>query len=448
MRKRDQLGRRFGHLWAAVTFASVGEGMVFVAFPLLALTITRDPVTIAGVAIADRLPALLIGLPVGALADRVDRRRLLITVTVVRTVVMAAFAAIVISGNVSLFAIFATVFVLGALTISFDVVSAASLPSIVRGDQLVSANARLATAQVAGENVAGEALGGLAFAAARSVPFVGDAVGFLLSSLLLDCAVPTNEPSPNTQSVWSDLWAGVRWLLADRLLRLLFSVIATFAFCQAMVFAVLALYATDRLHLSSSGYGFLLAGGSVASFGASWLAKPLHDRLGTAALIVMAGVAAAVAYPVMGLTRSPVVAGVAIAVESLGVVVCTVAASSLRQRIVPAEMQGRAASAYRTLVVSVTPVGSVAGGLLTAREGTATTLVTAGVVQLAILTVTAPRLVRRLRESGHDRGPEPDDSQLVDMRDALGGAHSPMITVSRRLQEALEESEKAMRPGS
>src|SRR5437764_15459520 len=73
---RSRLGSRCWRLFAGNTVSSVGDGLVLVAFPLFALTLTTRPVLIAGVAIAGRLPALLFSIPAGALVDRVDRRRL------------------------------------------------------------------------------------------------------------------------------------------------------------------------------------------------------------------------------------------------------------------------------------------------------------------------------------------------------------------------------------
>src|SRR5215471_4826012 len=111
--RRFPLGTRFWRLFGANAVSAVGDGMVLVAFPLLALTLTTSPVLIAGVAIAGRLPALCFSIPVGALVDRVDRRRLVVLINVVRIVVLSVFAGAVLAGHDSLLALYGTVFVLG-----------------------------------------------------------------------------------------------------------------------------------------------------------------------------------------------------------------------------------------------------------------------------------------------------------------------------------------------
>src|SRR5205809_926893 len=76
----SHLGRRYWRLWGAATGSSLGDGIVFVAFPLLAASVTRDPRLIAGVAVVERLPWLLVSLAAGAMADRSDRRKFLMVV--------------------------------------------------------------------------------------------------------------------------------------------------------------------------------------------------------------------------------------------------------------------------------------------------------------------------------------------------------------------------------
>ncbi|HZD65374.1 MAG TPA: MFS transporter, partial [Acidimicrobiales bacterium] len=110
-----RLGRRFWSLWSAGTVSSLGDGLTQVALPLLAADLTRRPLLIAAVAVLDRLPTFLVGLPAGAYADRVDRRRLLRQVDLARAGLMGALAALVAVGAVSLPVLYAFAVVLGAL---------------------------------------------------------------------------------------------------------------------------------------------------------------------------------------------------------------------------------------------------------------------------------------------------------------------------------------------
>src|SRR5262249_39355277 len=142
---------KFWRLFGANAVSALGDGLVLVPFPLLALSLTTKPVLIAGVAIAGRLPALLCSVPAGALVDRGDRRRLVLLVSLIRTAVRGARALAVLAGAESLPALYATVFVLGTGDMIFSVATQAALPALVRGRELPRANGYLATAEVSGE---------------------------------------------------------------------------------------------------------------------------------------------------------------------------------------------------------------------------------------------------------------------------------------------------------
>lgn len=396
VKQDSQLGRRFRQLWLATGVSSVGDGMVLVAFPLLALSLTHNPVVIAGLVAAGQAPALLVALPAGVMADRRNRRSLILTVEVTRFIALAIFGACLLVGADNLPLIFVTAFLLGALSVSFEVLSGACLPEMVDQEQLVAANTKLMTALLAGREMIGQALGGAVFALATSLPFLADALSFVGSAVLLRSAVADREPEPAESSAWVDLRGGLRWFSRQPVLRLLAGIIATLAFCQAAVFGVMVLYATTRLHLHGAGYGLLLAAAATGTLVASPLAPRLHSRIGSAPCIIGAAIVAAIAYPVLAVTHSAVVAGVMLMAEALSVVIGNAASRSVRQSMVPAEMQGRAAAAYQTLILVSLPLGALAGGLATSAVGIPDAFVAAGGFQLLVIAALGPRLAARM----------------------------------------------------
>jgi hypothetical protein len=398
MQRSNPLGSPFWKLWTATGVSSLGDGMVLVAFPLLALTFTRNPIELAGVVVAGRLPALLVALPAGVIADRVNRRRMLLGLEWARFAALAVFAGLVLAGKDSLPVLYATVFVIGGLTICFDVTSSACLPSIVSSDQLVAANAHLLTADITAEEMVGQAVGGAAFAAARSVPFAADAASFIASAVLLRRAVADNPPAARAEGMWDDLRAGVRWVVHAPMVRLLFGLIGSFAFCQAMVLGVLVLYGRVDLHLSTAGYGLLLSVAAIGNIIGAMSATRVHARLGGGWSVVAAGLLAATAYPVLALTSSAISAAAALAVETIGVVLGNIAARSLRQLVVPAELQARVGSAYQMCVLGSLPLGSLAGGLLADWGGVRWTMAVAGIIQVTVLAVISPKLIHLVRD--------------------------------------------------
>ena len=383
--------------------------MVLVAFPLLALQYTRNPLLVAGVSVSGQAPAVLVGLPAGVVADRVNKRRLLLGIEVVRFMVLAVFAGILLAGGGDLPLLYVSVFVLGGLSVSFDVVAAASLPSVVPDSDLVSANTRLLSTELTGEELVGQAAGGAAFVAGRFVPFLADAVSFVFSALLLSGAVPDTEPNPPATSAWGDLREGLRWFAQDPMLRVLTGVIASLALCQGAVLAILVLYAATSLHLRGAGYGLLLAVAATGNLLAAPIAPRIRRRLGSAGCIGLTGLAAALAYVVLAVTHSSVTAAVALSVETGAVLVGNVTARSLRQTIVPSSLQGRAGSVFQTIVLIIVPLGGLAGGVASAAVGIRDTFLAAGVLQLLLVALLAPRLRSRLAGL---KGAGPEGRQL------------------------------------
>ena len=409
--------------------SSLGDGMVLVGFPLLALTYTHDPALIAGVAVAGKVAAPPAALLAGAVADRVNRRRLLISVQLASFAVLGTFSVCLAVGVGGLVAVYLATFLVGALAVAFSSASAASVPSVVPKDLLVRANSRLSAVNLAGQQVTGQAVGGVVFAFARIVPFFADAVSFLASAALLPAAVPDGEAATVGTTLLVDVRAGIRWFLRNPLLRLLAGLIAQLAFCQAVVMGLLVLYATADLHLSKAAYGLLLGRSAIGNLVGSLAADRVHIKLGAGWCIIVAGVAAALAYPIMATTRSPVAACGALALEAVAVALGNVAAQSLRQSVVPSELQGRAWSTYMTLIFTAFPLGALAGGLAANAIGIRATFLAAGCLQLAVILIAAPRLLSLIHKVVRpdadltEQGPE----QLIDLSTSHGAHHDKRL---------------------
>lgn len=398
MHDKSNLGPRFWRMWSAIGVSSLGDGMVFVALPLLALRFTHDPLSIAGVMVAGSIPAAIGGLPAGTLSDRMNRRRLIVSIEVIRFLILLAFGLAVLGRADGLPLIYLTAFGLGAMNVAFDVVAGSSLPSLVPLRDLVKANSHLLNVEMTGENIIGQGLGGIALSVSRSLPFLADAATFVASALLLNRAIPDSRPEPTDESAMQALKSGLAWYFRHPVLRTLTGLVASLAFCQSMVFGILVPYAHDQLHLSSTGYGVMLALSSFGTLVGGFSAQRLHKALGAGGTILLAGAIAASAYLLLAAVTSAVLATLVLAAETMAVIFGNVAAQSLRQILVPPSMQGRAASAYRTAILSCLPLGALAGGVVAAAAGIRPALLCAGGVQVVFLLATGPRLYRRIRQ--------------------------------------------------
>lgn len=390
--------------WRAVLTAaavsSTGDGLAAIAFPLLAIAITRDPRLIAGVAVASRLPWLLSSLPAGAIVDRSSIRRVVGFTESARTALLLLVAGAAVLHVLSLPLIYLVAFAVGTCETAFAAAMQATIPAVVAEDDLARANGHMYAAQLGGELFLGPALGGLAYAVAPALPFAGDAVSFAVCGAVLGACLPRRVaaalPERPGTGVWADMTEGLRWFCSHRLLRLLAGLVASMAFFQAMVNGVAVVYAVEELHLSKAGFGLFLALGSAGNIVGGLVAGRVKERWGTGQVLLAAGCLAAGSYVVIGTTSAAAVAVLAYIVESLVVVLGNVANLSLRQALVPTELRGRASNVFRTAVYGAIPLGAAAGGLLAHATGVRAAIVIAGAAQLGVLALAARPLSREL----------------------------------------------------
>jgi MFS family permease len=405
--------------------SSIGDGLVVVAFPLLATRLTRSPVLIAGVAFTTMVPWLLFGLAAGALADRVSRRRVLMVTELTRMVVLLLLAIAILANRLVLAEVYAAAFLVASFETLFDSATMAVIPQLVPDTDLVHANSRYQTAQLSAEQFIGPALGGLLFAAAVSLPVIVDSASFGASAALLAVALrparrrgrhgrlrdqfALSEPvaTDNRPSLLTDINAGLSWLRRESRLRLLAVMIPAFAFCQCLGLGILVVYCTRVLHLSGIGFGVFVAATASGNAIGAWLAPRVHTRLGAGRTLLCAGAAGGVAYVTVGLTSAIPVALVAMWVEAFAVGVGTVAQISVRQRLVPLEFAGRVSAAMRTATLSAAAVGTLVGGAMAGVFGAHAPFAIGGAAQVGAAIVIGGAFTRRL--AAHDR-------QVVDLR--------------------------------
>jgi MFS family permease len=213
--------RDFTKLWIGEAVSTLGSRSSYVAYPLLVLALTGSAAQAGLVGFARQLPLFLFQLPAGALADRWNRRRLMIACDAGRAAAMAGLATSLLLGKPSLALIFVVAFVEGTLNVAFRPAEIGALKQIVPAHELPTAVA----ANEARDNAAylgGPSLGGFLFAISRAAPFLADAASYLAS---LTCVAmirrPLEEapPSAERRSLRRDVGEGLSWLWRQPFLR-------------------------------------------------------------------------------------------------------------------------------------------------------------------------------------------------------------------------------------
>ncbi|KAB2971066.1 MFS transporter [Streptomyces sp. SS1-1] len=392
----------FGRLWAAQTTSSLGDGVTHAALPLLALTLTRDPMTLAAVTAAGTLPWLLFGVLGGALVDRWDRRRTMWVTDAARAVLLGAAAAAAVLDVLSIPLLAAVAFLLGVGGLFFDTAATAYLPDLLRRDPalLERANSRLRGAQTAMSGFAGPPAGSALLTFGRAFPLLADAVSFLVSAVLVRSLPAMPRPAPDVrESLLRQARAGASYVFRNRLLLglALRPAVGNIAFLA--VETVLALFAHERLGIDTYGFGLLLTAEATGGLLGAGIASFLGRRLGTGTALTCT--AAAEGLAILGLAAAPnaYVAGLALAVCGVGMGATMVLGPSLRQAIVPAHLMGRVASTSRMLAMCAAPVGAVVGGWLATAYDVRAPLYAAGALLLSMTAVTASMTTNRRVEA-------------------------------------------------
>jgi MFS family permease len=367
-----RLGLPFWQLWSASSLSNLADGLVKVALPLVAVTLTDSPGLVAGVTLAVTLPWLLFALPAGALADRVDRRIAMVTANVVRATGVAVLAITVLLGLESspaaIWALYAAALLLGTAETIYDTCAQSILPQVVTRDQLPRANGRLLAAELTANEFVGPPLGGLLVAAGVAVAFAtpaalwAAAVGALL---LLRGGFSVSRREPTT--LRADVVEGLRYLWRHRLLRTLAGMTGLFNFATNATFAVFVLYAVgpdSAMGLTEFSYGLLFATIAAGSLIGALLADRIIRRLGRSRSLFLGILGGVGAVGIAAVTTIPLVIATAFLIGGLTNALWNVVAVSLRQRITPDHILGRINSSYRLVAWGTRPLGAATGGLL------------------------------------------------------------------------------------
>ncbi|WP_284749989.1 MFS transporter [Amycolatopsis sp. RTGN1] len=380
--------RRLTWLLTSSAVSHLGDGIGKVALPLLATTLTRDPVLIAGLSATQFLPWLLFAAVAGALVDRIDRRRAMIAANTARAVAVGTLAVLVAAGGMTIWLVYLTALVIGTAETIADSAANALIPAVVGDGSLDAANSKLQACEIVGQTFLGGPVGGLTFALFAALPFVLNSAGFAIAAAVLLGLAGSYRPRREAREparLRTELAGGLRWLRGNALLKRLVIVAGLLSLVSELAQAQLVLYALDDLHLSDATFGFFaFAGGIGGLLGAG--VTPRLVRAAGRRVVVLGGILGCGAgFGGMGLVRSPVAAAALFGLFAAAVVAVNVVLATARHTLVPGELLGRVLGVWRTVVWGAIPLGALLGGVLTEALGTAAhTFAVSGLAMLII----------------------------------------------------------------
>jgi MFS family permease len=370
---RRRLGRDFWLYFGGQIGSQLGSKFTTFALPLVVYKLTGSPTNLALTTVAEFLPYLLFGLLLGAVMDRVDRKRWMIGVDLARGLSLAVLPVLGLLGLLRVEYIYAVGFIQSTLGIVFDSGEFAAIPSLVDTDDLVTANGRIMAVNQA-TGILGPALAGalVALMAPVDLLFV-DAASFALSALTLAAIgasfnaerAPTQEtaeaPPSVMRSLLRDVREGLVYVWRHPVLRSISIMMALINFFSSSAYTQLVLFAKQVYAASDQQVGWLFAAGSagvvLVGLSAGWLRRRLSFPVVALGALVVCGLCLA------GMAFSPWfwLALVLWAGQNGFGLLLNVNTSALRQAIVPNHLLSRIMSIAGVLAWSAIPLGALAG---------------------------------------------------------------------------------------
>jgi MFS family permease len=375
------VGRSFGFLLSSTALSNLADGLLKVGAPLLAVSMTRSPTLVSLAGAAATAPWLLLALHAGAIADRLDRRRIMVVANVARAAVLTLAGLAALLGLLDLWVLLAAVLLAGMAEVFADTSAQSILPMTVPQDHLTRANGRVSTAQMIGNDFVGAPLAGLLVVALPAVVFGAPALLYGAAGLLLLGMRGTyrmDVPRAQGRPLRRDIGEALRYLWSHRVLRSLAVTAGLLNLANAAYFAVFVLWAVgdgSRIGLEPGEYGLMTTAFAVGALPGSLLAGWAAGRFGELRALVGCWLMTSLLLIVPVIVPSPwtlyptaVLWGVAGAAGNVLVI-------SARQRLIPAELLGRVNSAYRLVGMGGMPLGAALGGVVAEFAGLGAVLV-------------------------------------------------------------------------
>lgn len=361
----DPLRQRvFAALWIATVVSNIGTWMQNAAAGWLMAGLTRDAFVVSLVQVATMLPVVLLGLPAGALADIVDRRRLLIAINVALTLVVAGLAILIGFNAVTPAVLLIFTFLVGAGSALIAPSWQAIVPSLVPPKDLQAAIS-LNSVGINISRAVGPALAGLIIGVlGQSAPFWVNALSTLgvIAVLVWWQTGPAGAQHLPPERFYSALRVGWRHARHNRHLTATLMRAAGFFVFASAYWALLPLVARDQIASGPQLYGLMLGTIGVGAVGGAFLLPRLKAWFGPDALVAGATAGTAIALMLFAMARSPGVGLAAALIAGISWIAVLAPLNVSAQVALPAWVKGRGLAIFATVQFGAMTLGSAFWG--------------------------------------------------------------------------------------
>lgn len=360
----------FNRLWSAAIASNFADGVLRVSIPLIAVTLTTAPVSISAISALGMVPWLLFAIPIGGLADRVNRRTFLAVAHGVRTLTAAAISLLIATHHLTIGWLFLAVAIYGTCEVIADTTAQTLIPKMLEKDELERGNSRLYLAETIVQDFIGGPTGGFLYGIAIGIPLVFSSAGYFVACGLIllipiqaihDKAELDAKKSTQEQFIES-IKFGIKYLYNHQQMRHLVLMTTSIGFWFNFGSATMILFMLKTLHLKPAYFGLVVAIQGSGSIIASLTAAKVSERFGRGrvmgfSMVVQCALWIATAF----LTNIVPFVLTGIIMAGLGTY-WNILIMATYQELIPNHLYGRIHGTRRTLVWGMMPFGSLLGG--------------------------------------------------------------------------------------
>jgi MFS family permease len=400
--KTDSLGPGFNRLFTASTISNLADGLLATAAPLLAISLTKNPVLISMLSALVMLPWLLFAIPIGLIVDRVDKRLLVTLTNSLRFVIAGLLALAISTDTVTIYWLLLAAFLIGTCEVATDTAAQSLIPVLLEKKHFEKANSRLNIAETVIQNFIGAPLSGFLYATAIVLPFMLNSLGFLIAAIFV-FLIPAHliaqsstdaEKKEEPKSFIGDIKFGLKYLWHDHDLRGLVTVTTSLGFFYSLSTSTMILFLTEVLGLQAKFFGVLMAAaGSGAIIGAI-VTPQISKKFGRGPVLAVAIFLSSFTVLLQGISPNYWIFGAIGFISSFFITNWNILLMSCYQVLIPKDLYGRIHGARRTFVWGMMPLGAFIGGVI-AHGGLRLPLLVGGAAT-TVISLTAVRFIVRI----------------------------------------------------
>lgn len=356
-------------LWSGQFVSSLGSGMTRIVYPLLILAMTNSPARAGFATSLLLLPYLLFSLPAGAVADRFNRKKIMMYADLGRALILASIPLSMFLDKLTLTQIYFAVFLEGTLFVFFNVAEVAALTHVVPKPQMPAALAQNEIGYTT-THIISPSVGTWFYQLGHAFPFFFNAVSYVVSVLSLFFLRSNFHVAQvkKDQHLWTDIREGLHWLWHQPLIRFIAVMCSGMTFVESSLQLILIVRAKN-FGASTAQIGWIFSLGAIGGIFGALTGPYIRKHFSYAKIIIGSTCGIVALFPLYGLLNNFLLLALVSAVSYLLGSWFNITQFSYRLALIPENLQGRVNSVFRMFALGSIPIGAALAGILIERFG-------------------------------------------------------------------------------